>query len=371
MLGVVIVLAALIFFVGGVIFLDTQGAARQYKLVVCYGVSLMELETVELTAEEMKLIEVYRLAEVVTLNVKANTLQTYQSVFNNRIVPSLGDIKVQQITPAILDKWVRGLQKEGLSYSSLALTHSLVHNALDYAVHPSRLITSNSVDYVRVPKNLPRNIIKRHIISLKKFKSLLEKYPFGTAFHIPLLLLYYIGMRLSEVLGLSWSDIDFSAKQIKLRRQLIYLNRRGYYFTALKNESSKRDILISDYLLKTLRRLREQQLANEKRFGDNYVYVYDAGDGHVVLQAKRFPTRAGRVPLICVQANGRLVYNSVLIRELAREGVNAHSFRHTHATQLIESGAQAKGVAARLGHSNVLITQNLYTHNTSKNACYF
>ncbi len=213
---------------------------------------------------------------------------------------------------------------------------------------------------------MPKNIIKRQIISLKKFKSLLEKYPFGTVFHIPLLLLYYTGMRLSEVLGLSWSDIDFPAKQIKLRRQLIYLKRRGYYFTTLKNESSKRDILISDYLLETLRRWREQQLANEKTFGDNYVYEYDAGDGHVVFQSKRFPAEAGAVPLICVQTNGRLVYHSVFIRGLAREGVNAHLFRHTHATQLIESGAQAKGVAARLGHSNVLITQNLYVHNTLK-----
>ena len=51
---------------------------------------------------------------------------------------------------------------------------------------------------------------------------------------------------------------------------------------------------------------------------------------------------------------------------LRQAGVNAHSFRHTHATQLIEQGAQAKGVAARLGHANTQITKNLYTHNTLK-----
>ncbi len=306
------------------------------------------------------------LNEVVALDVKANTLQTYQSIFNNRIMPSLGGLKVQELTPAILDKWVRSLQKAGLSFKSISLIRTLVHHALDYAVHPSRLITSNPVDYVRMPKNLPKNIIKRQIISLKKFKSLLEKYPFGTAFHIPLLLLYYTGMRLSEVLGLSWSDIDFPAKQIKLRRQLIYLKRRGYYFTTLKNDSSNRFVLISDCLSGVLQRWQVQQADNQKKFTGSYIYTYVEGDGHIILKSKVVSCRAERVSLICVQSNGQLVYRGVFMKALAKEGLNAHSFRHAHATRLIESGAQAKGVSARLGYTNAMITQNLYAHNTLK-----
>ena len=55
-----------------------------------------------------------------------------------------------------------------------------------------------------------------------------------------------------------------------------------------------------------------------------------------------------------------------IARALVAEGLNAHSFRHTHATLLIENGAAPKGVAGRLGHANTQITQNLYTHNTLK-----
>ena len=51
---------------------------------------------------------------------------------------------------------------------------------------------------------------------------------------------------------------------------------------------------------------------------------------------------------------------------MQKAGINTHSFRHTHATTLIENGATPKGVAGRLGHSNTAITQNLYTHNTQK-----
>ena len=56
----------------------------------------------------------------------------------------------------------------------------------------------------------------------------------------------------------------------------------------------------------------------------------------------------------------------ILNRSLHDERLNAHSFRHTDATQLIKNGATPKGVAGRLGHANTLITQNLYTYNTLK-----
>ena len=170
------------------------------------------------------------LNEVVSANVKANSMQTYQSIFNNRIVPYLGEIKVQELTPAILDKWILSLQKIGLSFKAITATRALIHHALDYAVHPAQLINSNPAAYIKVPKNAPKNIIKRHIITPEQFRVLLEKYPFGTQFYIPLLLLYYTGMRRGEVLGLSWTDIDFKAKRIILSRQIVYIKKRGYFF---------------------------------------------------------------------------------------------------------------------------------------------
>ena len=115
------------------------------------------------------------LENVVALNVKPNTMQTYLSVFNSRIIPSIGEHKIQDLTPAILDKWIRDLQKLGLSFSSISAAH-----ALDYAVYPAQLISSNPSVYIKVPKNAPRNIIERHIISPEQFKALLEKYPFET-----------------------------------------------------------------------------------------------------------------------------------------------------------------------------------------------
>lgn len=307
------------------------------------------------------------LENVVALNVKPTSMQTYRTLFNNHIAPQLGAISIQKLTPATLDKWVRGLQKVGLSYNTISALHAFIHNALNYAVHPAQLIMSNPAVYIKVPKNAPKNIIKRTIISREQFNALLEKYPFGTPYYIPLLLLYRTGMRLGEVLGLCWSDVDFKSRLINLRRQLTYLRGRGYFLTTLKTESSERYILVDDYLLGELRRWQSQQVANEKIFGDSYVYVYRENDGHIERRSKSLPAPdAEKISLICTRDDGQLCFRINITKILHDEGLNAHSFRHTHATQLIEAGATPKGVAGRLGHSNTLITQNLYTHNTLK-----
>lgn len=306
------------------------------------------------------------LNNVVVLNVKPTSLQNYQSLFSRRIAPYLGDTKVQDLTPALLDNWIRKLQKAGYSYKTLIAVHALVHHALDYAVYPAQLINSNPAAYIKIPKNAPKNIVKRTIIMPEQFKALLDKYPFGSPYYIPFLLLYHTGMRISEVLGLTWNDIDFKAKKINLHQQVKYLKKRGYFFTTLKTKSSERYILIDDYLVNELRRWKAQQVENEHQRGDTYIYNYREEDGHIIRQSKCLPCDAEKVLLICIRGNGGFVCKDVVTEVLKRENLNAHSFRHTHATMLIESGANAKGVAGRLGHANTQITQNLYTHNTLK-----
>ena len=307
------------------------------------------------------------LDNVVSANVKPTSLQKYQSHFKNRITPYLGEVKVQDLTPAMIDVWMRKLLYEGLSKQTLTGIHALIHNALNYAVYPAQLIPFNPAAYIKVPKNAPRNVIERKIITPEQFSALLEKYPFGTPFYIPLLLLYHTGMRLGEVLGLSWSDIDFKAKRIALQQQVVYINKRGYFLTSLKTESSNRYILVGDILLGELKRWQARQAENERHFGDSYVYVYSEADGHIERKSKGLPAPDGeKVSLVCTRDDGRIIVKTLFTRILKSEGLNAHSFRHTHATQLIENGATANGVAGRLGHANAAITQNLYIHNTTK-----
>ena len=181
------------------------------------------------------------------------------------------------------------------------------------------------------------------------------------------MLLYHTGMRISEALGLTWQDIDFAKKRINLWRQIKYRSKRGWFFQTLKTKSSERYILVDDYLLGELRRWQNQQAENEKKFGDGYVYIYREDDGHVVRQSKGLLAPvAEKVSLVCVREDGQMVLKESLTKVLRGEGLNAHSFRHTHTTVLAETGVPAKAIAGRLGHANTTITQNLYMHNTEK-----
>ena len=97
-------------------------------------------------------------------------------------------------------------------------------------------------------------------------------------------------------------------------------------------------------------------------------YTYRANNDALIQQSKGIPldNPAARISLVCTQENGRVLCRVLLNRYLKAQGLNCHSFRHTHATMLIENGATPKGVAGRLGHSKTSITQDLYTHNTQK-----
>lgn len=108
------------------------------------------------------------LEKVVALNVKQTSLQCYHSCCERHIFPTLGNITVQKLTPTNLDEWMRELLKAGYSKNTISQLHALIHHALDYAVYPAELISSNPAKYIKVPKKAPTNIVKRHIITPEK-----------------------------------------------------------------------------------------------------------------------------------------------------------------------------------------------------------
>lgn len=105
----------------------------------------------------------------------------------------------------------------------------------------------------------------------------------------------------------------------------------------------------------------------ERQRGDSYCVVLENMDRRVSVCSKALAPKNGkRCYLVCTRSNGKLISRSALHARLQSMGLNAHSFRHTHATLLIEAGAPLKGVAGRLGHKHIDLTTNIYTHNTEK-----
>jgi integrase len=278
----------------------------------------------------------------------------------------LGDIQLQELRPRDVDRMVLSMRDSGSAYSTIALTKTVLHNALQYAVYPAELIAANPADAIKVPRSAPRNVVPRQVITPEKLEAMVRKYPFGHHVHIPFMLAYYTGMRAGEVLGLAWEDIDLERGTLCIRQQLGYINGTGIVLSPPKTSSSNRLIMIDSKLLALLKRWKAHQKAVEMQMGGSYCHILV--DEHHALHniSKGLPVPRGlrRVSLVCTHEDGRYVTKDCLFYATRREGINMHSFRHTHATLLAENGAPPKDVAARLGHKNVNVTLNTYTHVT-------
>lgn len=308
------------------------------------------------------------LESVCRLNVRETTLGLYSNMIRLHIRPQLGGIAVQDLTPAMLDHWLRVLAQDGLSYKSLQLILAVLRNALGYAVYPGQLIASNPATYIDIPRTAPKHLVQRNIIKPAEVQVLLEKFPMGHAAHIPILLLYHTGMRIGEVMGLCWQDIDFEARQITVRKQIRYITEKhGYFYLLPKTSAGARTIDVDPVLLQELSAWKKIQAEEELRLGPAYHYNYVDTSNRLASASKGISQPPGqRIDLICTKRNGAFISPDIIRWRIRQEGYNSHSFRHTHATLLIEHGASAKGVAGRLGHASTLLTQDLYTHNTAK-----
>lgn len=300
-------------------------------------------------------------------NVKENTRILYQKISECKIIPYLGDVVVQQLTPIILDDWLQARVNEGLSQAYLKQLMSVVKLTLKYAVYPCNIIASSPAEYIKIPRCCPKNIIKRKVITPETFSELLRDHPIGNAYRIPLLISYYTGMRMGEVLGLTWDNIDMIHNVIKATQQLQYIDGKGFALTGLKSQSSYREIPVSTKLVEALQDWKMLQDINSGLRGSSYIISYYKDDSKFIWSAsKEIAGNVNGIDFVCTDEKGKYLSRFSYMSHLRKFGLNSHSFRHSHATLLIEAGASPKGVATRLGHADVLLTQNLYTHETEE-----
>ena len=302
-----------------------------------------------------------------SMEVRAKTLESYRCIIA-RINRCIGDSIVQRIRPRDIDLMMCRLAESGLSHGTLAITLGLMKEAFGYAVYPAEILQTNPVLFIKVPRNAPRKVIERNILSGEKMNELMEAFPFGHPCHMPILIAYHTGMRLGEVLGLSWDCIDMENGIISVKRQIFYTKKTGYSFGPPKTRTSVRDIMAGKELLLLLKRWKAAQSANEMKYGKAYFYIYEARDSKRWQMQKQVapPSDMTRRPMVCTTETGKCVIGEAVRHALHLHGTNSHSLRHTHATICAENGAPAKGIAGRLGHSNPSITESLYTHETVK-----
>lgn len=299
--------------------------------------------------------------------LRPNSIRMYSQRIKLQIKPALGKYKLSAITAADIQRLINDLFMQGVSRETISGVKGVLTNALKYAVEPMGYLQHAPIDGVKLPSRrvrppVPPRTRPREPITpadWTQIKELLSNRSGYLAFVIG----YHTGMRVGEVLGLSWEDIDFDSRTLHVRHQQQHFER-ALFITEPKFESVRK-ISMDDALISEL--VAEKQYQQRAALLDEQYpqYTYDAS-GKLSIGGEGTPFDP-----VCRQPSGAILrYDSVLRRvSHVRKTLNLpnfdfHTLRHTHATMLVSAGISPLLVQERLGHKSIQVTLGLYASLT-------
>ena len=293
----------------------------------------------------------YWLFEVKINEIKPATLERYEGILRNYIAGSaIGNVKLKDLRASHLQSY----------YNSLSTNHSanvihnlnkLVKSGLAQAVNEN-YISKNYACLVTLKKKEKKKEVEYLTIEEQnRFLAACKAYRLEAIFYMAL----FTGLRLGELLALTWDDIDLEAAKVAVSKSVKLVgipNKEGKreYKTIVqepKTATSIRSVPIPDVALNALKKHKIIQMQERIKAGE----VYD--NNNIV-----FANPIGRYTN---ESNLRKIYKKLLSKAEIKE-VKFHSLRHTYATTLFIKDVSPKVVQALMGHSDIATTMNIYTH---------
>ena len=267
--------------------------------------------------------------------IKLNTYTSYESTIRHHIHPHIGATRLSKLTPRKIQYLYSKLEKNGCSPRMRELVHSILHKALDQALKWD-LIVRNPCDAVKrpvVPKKEMRCLTEQEV------NTFLEHAREDRLYCLYLLALT-TGMRQGELLGLQWIDVDLKHGSIHVCRNLMEVKGK-HYLGSPKSAKGIRNIALPKSATSVLIEHGKRMLSEGFR------------KGYVFCDTKGGPLR-----------KSNLQRNSFkpLLKRASLPDIRFHDLRHTAASLLLLQNVHPKVVQERLGHANISLTLNTYSH---------
>ena len=283
------------------------------------------------------------LQDVAKHNVRVRTYERYRELITLHIIPVLGKTKLQKLMPQQLQSLYNQKLEEGYAPQTVKHIHRVLHKALNDALKWQLVIrnVSNAVSPPRVPKKEMRVLSGEQA---QQFLEVSQGDPFETLYVLALT----TGMRQGELLGLKWEDIDLAIGILQVKRTVTRLVGKGFTVSEPKTTQSRRRIHLTKLAIEALKqhriRQREARLAAGPEWQDQ---------GWVFCNTIGSPVEVGNMI--------RRSFRPILVKaELPI--IRFHDLRHSAASLLLLLGVHAKVVQELLGHSQISVTLDTYSH---------
>jgi integrase len=284
-------------------------------------------------------------------NLTPNTHKRYAEVLVNQVIPRLGAIQLSKLRPLHIQQLHTDLRTKGrmdgaggLSPKTILQIHRILSESMKHAVG-LQLITQNPCQLVRAPQVRRKEFATLTPDETRSLIAISETA--DSVYGDAIILAVHTGMRMGELLGLKWEDIDLDEGKLAVRRTLQHVPPNGFVFQQPKTPKSRRTVPLGATAIEALRRQRRRQVEERLLLGPDYSepdLVFASGVGT--------PIFAGNI---------RRAFERLL--ELARcPRIRFHDLRHTHASLLLARGVHPKVVSERLGHASIVITLDTYSH---------
>ena len=204
------------------------------------------------------------------------------------------------------------------------------------------------------------------------YAAILQRFPEGSLFYLPIVTGYHCGTRIGETYGLDLSkDVDFENHTLHIRRQL--KKEGGLWVYRQPKYNSLRSIKIDPEYESALKAEIRSRKINRLHYGEYFLKSYLLPDGRIEQARADILLPYPEILPLSVRENGELLTTEsfkycarVVHHELNNPLFHSHCLRHTHGTILAENGAQPKTVMERLGHKDIKTTLERYVFNTDK-----